>query len=532
VRARWAVAGAYVLVTAAVLLGAGATLGTDIFPRTDPGLLQMRLRAPTGTRVERTEVIVQDVLAAVRDEVGVGNVDKSLAFVGIQPSAYPVNLIHLWTGGPHEAVVLVDLGEGSPLSTAALQERLRERLPEIAPGTQVTFEAADLVSRVMSFGAPTPIEIAVSGSSLEANRSYASSIVTALGELDFLRDVQLGELLDYPTLDVRVDRERAAQLGVTMADVGRALAPATWSSRFTTPVYWADPASGIAYQVQVEIPQATMSSIEEVSTLPVKAHGRSMPTLLRDVASVAEGQAYGEYHRYNTQRTISVNANLAGRDLGRASGDIAAALDRLPSPPAGITLTVRGQTAPLDQMVGSLRLGLGLAIVAVFLLLAAYFQSVRIAVAILMAVPAVLAGVSLALVLTGTTLNVQSFMGAMMAIGISVANAILLCTFADQYRREGQDARAAAVEASATRLRPILMTTAVMISGMLPMALGAAQTAPLAIAVIGGLVAATPTTLLAVPSIYAILERNAPVWSPSIDPDDPASRYHEARPVA
>jgi multidrug efflux pump subunit AcrB len=435
-------------------------------------------------------------------------------------------LIFLWTGGPHEAVLLVDLKTEAGISTAEVQDRLRERLVQIAPGSTVTFEPADLVSQVMSFGSPTPVEVAVTSGDLEANRNYAGLIAEKLREINVLRDVQLGELLDYPTLDIQVDRERAAQLGVTVADVGRALAPATWSSRFTTPVYWADPASGIAYQVQVETPQARITSVEDIAGLPVKAN-HVAPTLLRDVASVVQGDAYGEYHRNNMQRMITVNANVVGSDLGSAAAAISGALEMLPEPPRGVTVTVRGQIAPMNLMVENLEFGLGLSVVAVFLLLAAYFQSLRIALAIIMAIPAVLAGVSLALLFTGLTLNIQSFMGAMMAIGISVANSILLCTFADQYRRGGRSSVEAAVEASRSRLRPILMTSSVMISGMIPMALGTAQTAPLAIAVIGGLIASTLTTLLVIPSVFAIVEQKTATHSASIDPDDPESRHYD-----
>jgi multidrug efflux pump subunit AcrB len=530
VQFRWPVTAVYLLLTGVVLLGAGSNLGSEIFPQTESGMLQMRLRAPTGTRVERTEVLAQNVLAAIREEVGPENVETSLAFVGVQPSSYPVNLIFLWTGGPHEAVMLVALRKEAGLSSAEVQERLRRRLPEIAPGTEVAFEAADLVSQVMSFGAPTPVEIAIAGANLGTNREYAGLVVNELRNVDFLRDVRIGELLEYPTLSIQVDRERASQLGVSVAEVSRALAPATWSSRFTTPIFWADPNSGIAYQVQVETPQSGISSVEDMAGLPVKSNHVS-PTLLRDVASVVEGSAYGEYHRLNMQRLITVNANVAGADLGSAASRISQALSALPDPPQGISVTVRGQLAPMNLMVTNLELGLMLSVIAVFLLLAAYFQSLRIAFAIIMALPAVLTGVCLALLLTGTTLNIQSFMGAMMAIGISVANSILLCTFADQYRREGMTSAEAAVEASQSRLRPILMTSIVMISGMIPMALGAGQTAPLAISVIGGLIASTLTTLLVIPSVFAIVERKAAVHSASIDPDDPASRHYDGGPL-
>lgn len=524
---RWAISGAYLVITAGILWTVGRSLGTDIFPQVDTGLVQMRLRAPTGTRVERTEELARDVLAEVGRQVGEQNVESSLAFVGVQPSSYPVNLIFLWTSGPHEAVLQVAVKPEAAISTTELQQRLRKRIPEIAPGASVTFEAADLVSQVMSFGAPTPVEIAVAGPNLAQNRQYAELIVEALAPIRSLRDVQLGELLDYPTVDIRVDRDRAAQLGVTVSEVGRAIGPATWSSRFTTPVYWADPNSGIAYQVQVEVPQSQVSSIEDLRRIPVK-NRHAAPTLLGDVAEFSYGSMSGEYHRFNMQRMVTVTANVAGSDLGTVASQISQTLAQLPEAPRGVTVSVRGQIAPMNLMAGNLRLGLLLSIIAVFLLLAAYFQSIRVAFAVLMAVPAVLSGVAIALWLAGVTLNIQSFIGAMMAVGISVANTILLCTFADNYRRGGMPAAEAAAAAARTRIRPVLMTSVVMISGMLPLALGTEQTAPLGIAVIGGLAAATLTTLLVIPSIFAIVEGHGGTASPSIDPDDPRSPHYDA----
>ncbi len=526
IRFRWAVAGAYLVAAVGVALLVGRNLGVDIFPQTDTGLLQLRLRAPIGTRVERTERVVQDVLAEVRRQAGPANIRSSLAFIGVQPSAYPVNLIYLWTSGSHEAVVQIALEPKRGVATAELQERLRRRIGEISPGTTITFEAADLVSQVMSFGAPTPVEIAVTSPNLSVNRQYAESIISELKKIETLRDVQLGELLEYPTVDIEVDRERAGQLGVAVSEVGKALGPATWSSRFTTPVYWADPKSGIAYQVQVEVPQAQIASVDDLRRIPVK-RSAGAPTLLGDVASLKYGQMFGEYHRLNMQRMVTVNANVSGSDLDNVSQRISSVLARLPQPPRGVSVAVRGQIAPMKLMVENLVLGLALSIVAVFILLAAYFQSIRVAFVVLLAIPSVLAGVALGLFFAGTSLNMQSFMGAMMAVGISVANTILLCTFADQARRRGSSAAAAAEEAAVTRIRPVLMTSIVMIIGMLPLALGTAQTAPLGVAVIGGLAAATITTLLIIPSIFAIVEGGGGTASPSIDPDDPTSPYFD-----
>lgn len=525
---RWPVVGAYILGTAGTLYFAGGALGTDIFPRMDTNSLQIRVRGPSGTRVERTERITQQVLDAIADIVGPENVSKSIAFVGVQPSSFPVNLIFLWTGGPHEAVLRIALNPESGIPTAQVEEELRERLPALAPGTRIAFESPDLVSQVMSFGAPTPIEIAVAGPRLPESEAYAHEVVSRLEEITYLRDLQVGELLDYPSVEINVDRERAAQLGVTVEEVGRALAPATWSSRFTTPVYWADPNSGIAYQVQVEIPQSMIRSLDDLSRVPVKT-GAATPTLVGDIAEVAFGQAVGEYHRYNMQRMVTVTGNVVGRDLGQAASDIRAALSELPVP-RGMSVDLRGQVAPMELITDSLELGLLLAVIAVFLLLAAYFQSMRVALAVIMAIPAVLSGVVLALTLADVTINLQSYMGAIMAIGVSVADSILLCTFAERFRREGISSAAAAVEASRSRMRPIVMTSVVMIAGMTPLALGSEQTAPLGIAVIGGLVASTLAALVVIPSAFAIVQRNAGTASPSIDPEDPDSPHYGEAP--
>ena len=522
---RWAVLAVYLVISAATVYVVGGSLGTEIFPSADSGQIQVRLRAPTGTRVERTELMALKVLDTIAKEVGPQNVDASLGFIGSQPSSYPVNTIYLWTAGPHEAVLLVSLKPARTMSIDALQESLRSKIDEIAPGAMLSFEAADLVNQVMSFGSPTPIEVAVTGANLTTSRAYADKLKAEMAKIEGLRDLQFGQALDYPVLQVQIDRERAGQLGVTVEEVGRSLVAATSSSRFVTPNYWADPNSGIAYQVQVEIPQHRMSSVEDVMNVPVMQNGAARP-LLGDVATVSQQTAIGEYNRYNQQRMITLTANVHGEDLGTASDEVFSAVSRAGTPPGGVTVSVRGQVAPMQETLDSLRTGLGLAIVAIFLLLAAYFQSLTVALIVIGTIPAVIAGVALSLFATGSTLNVQSFMGAIMAIGVAVANAILLATFAEQYRREGAAADAAATRGATSRLRPILMTTFAMIAGMIPVALGAEQLAPLGRAVIGGLAASTVATLLVLPALFALVQRRASVASSSLDPDDVTSRHH------
>jgi multidrug efflux pump subunit AcrB len=522
-RLRWAVFGLYLLTAGAVIFLAGGNLGDDIFPSVDTGMFQLRLRAPAGTRVERTEVIAQKALDVIRGEAGADNVAITLGYVGTQPASFPVNTIHLWTSGPQEAALLVSLRRGSGVRVEELKERLRRKLPEAIPGTALSFEAGDAVSQVMNFGAPTPIEIAVSGPNLAADRAFADKVMIEMKKIGSLRDLQFSQPLDYPTVDVDIDRERAGQLGVTVEQIGRSLAAATSSSRFIQPNYWRDPASGVAYQVQVEVPQSKMNSVEELESVPLTPGGGHGP-YLRDVARVGLGTAPGQYDRYNQQRMVTITSNVAGRDLGGAAREVAEAIRRAGDAPRGVTVSVRGQVPAMNQTLSGLRTGLLLAVVAILLLLTAYFQSLRIALVTLSATPAAVAGVALSLWLTRTTLNVQSYMGAIMAVGVSVANAILLVSFAESRRLAGLDSFKAAVAGAVSRLRPILMTTFAMIAGMLPMALalgeGGEQTAPLGRAVIGGLAASTIAVLTALPAVFGVAQRGAATSSPSIHPYD------------
>ncbi len=530
VRFRWAVVPLYLLLAAAAIWVLAGRLGMEMFPGVDTGQFQLRVRAPDGTRIERTEVLAQQVLDVIKEEVGPDNVAITQGFVGVQPASYPVNTVHLWTSGPHEAVLLVALKRGTGLSVEAVKERLRDKLPKRFPGTKYLFEAGDIIGQVMNMGSPTAIEVALSGPKLEANRAYAERVLQEMAQIPTLRDLQFGQPLEYPTVEVTVDRVRAGQLGLYMADVARSLVSATSSSRFIQPMYWRDPSSGNAYQVQIEIPQHRMASAEDVENVPVMPTAAAGP-LVRDLAQVAPGRMIGEYARYNMQRMVTITANVAGEDLGHAAARVSDAIARTGEPPRGVSVALRGQAAPMRETLAGLRVGLALSIGVIFLLLAANFQSVWNAVIVLSTMPAVLAGIMAALVLTGTTVNVQSFLGAIMAIGVAVANAILLVSFAETRWHAGRTAEDAAIEGAQGRLRPILMTSAAMIAGMVPMALalgeGGEQTAPLGRAVIGGLAAATLATLLILPTVFALIKRRSRPVAVSLDPDDPRSAYYD-----
>ena len=527
---RWPLAAAYLAGAAGILWLATPRLGSEIFPDANAPLLRIRLRAPAGTRIEETERTVLNAWDIIRREAGPENVAITSDFVGVVPSSYPVDLIHLFTSGPQEAILQVALQPDAPRGEA-LRERLRTALRRELPGVRISFEAADIVSQVMSFGSPTPVEVAVQGVSLADDYAFARQLQTRLAGLDFFRDLQFAQENDFPTLDISIDRQRAGQFGLTMADVARSVVPATSSSRFTDPNYWRDPVSGNAFQIQVELPQNQMQSVAEVGSIPLMRDGRSQPRL-SDIAVLKPGSMPGLIERYNGQHVVSLTGNLHDITLGEAATRINRAIASAGTPPKGVTVRLRGEIPALEQTLSGLRIGLLLAVLAIFLLLAANFQSVRLALTVMLAIPAVLCGVVLALLATGTTLNVQSFMGAIMAIGISVANSILLVTFAEHERREGRPTREAALEGASGRLRAILMTAAAMIFGMLPMAIGlgegGAQAAPLGRAVIGGLLFSTFATLTVLPSIYAILQGRASAASPSLNPTDPGSRYYDA----
>jgi multidrug efflux pump subunit AcrB len=596
---RWLLVGGYCVAAALLIWLVGGQLGREIFPTVDSGQFQLRLRAPDGTRIERTEEIAQQALEIIKDEAGrnsagESNVAISLGYVGLVPSSYPINNIFLWTRGPEEAVLRVQFKPGT-VRVEELKHRLREQLPrrlgdwlrakllaenfseqraaERVQALKFSFEPADIINEVMSFGSPTPIEIAISGPKFADNRAYAERVREELSKIPSLRDLQYAQSLDYPAVSVAIDRERAGLSGVTASDISRSLVAATSSSRFVVPIFWADPNTGIGYQVQVQIPIEQMNSADEIGLVPIK-RDTDKSLLVRDVADVREQKVQGEYDRYNMRRLVSMTANIEGEDLGRVASQISRALlttneslwvphqqgekrgwkntfsgefeegaARPAKPPRALQIDVRGQVVPMQQMFGALAggkifegltLGLGLAVVVIFLLLTAYFQSIRLAIASVTAVPAAIAGVALMLLVTGTTLNIQSFMGSIMAIGVAVANAILLITFAERGRLEGATPTDAAGDAARHRLRPILMTSCAMIAGMLPMALGLGeggeQVAPLGRAVIGGLALATVATLLVLPSVFAVVQWGSKVQSVSLDPDDPESVYCDRQP--
>jgi multidrug efflux pump subunit AcrB len=524
---------------------AGSQTGTDLFPPVDNGQVQFRLRAPAGTRIEETEAIVQESLRWIKKEIGEENLTLSLGYVGLVPPSYPINCVYQWMGGPEEALMRIAIKPKS-ISGEKLKALIRnglvsylenwtdERWKELHHSIskdrmaktkiELSFEAADVVNEVMSFGAAAPVEVVVSGPKMADNRAFAHTIRKSMEKIAVLKDIRYGQTLDYPTVDVKIDRERAALSGVHADDVSKSLVAATSSSRFTTPNYWRDPANGIGYQVQVEIPQAIMNSTTEIETIPISQKGPEQ-RLLRDVAQVKAGTMPGEIDRYNMRRLVSITANVVGTDLGNASKLLDAALAEAGAPPTGVQVDVRGQISILKELFAGLSLGLILSIVAIFLILLAYFQSIRLALIPMLALPFVLAGIAITLKLTNTTLNLQSFMGSIMAIGVATANAILLVSFAQKAMIEGANSGYDAATLAATqRFRAILMTGLAMIAGMIPMALGntsgGEQSAALARAVLGGIAGGLFASLLMLAPAFAILFPNPCSFKVSLAPEN------------
>ncbi|MBM4072257.1 MAG: efflux RND transporter permease subunit [Planctomycetes bacterium] len=541
----------YLGVCVLILVVVGMQVGRELFPQVDSGEFVLRFRAPPGTNFELTREMAVRCLQVIGDEAGDNNIKISMGFAGQQAPNYGMNNMLLFMRGPDDGQLRVQLMEDSGVRLDEFRKRLRKALPDkirpwfaevlqkdgmsrdqaLARVREITFafEPGDIVSEVMSFGAPAPIEVMVASPNLDDAREYATRILKEMEKIPFLRDLQFQQTLDYPAVPVNIDRQKAGLSGVTVDQVGRSLVVATSSSRLVARNYWQDPRSGVSYQVQVQVPVQRMTKTTQVETLSLEQSGPQSNLMIRDVASVSSGVMPGEYDRSAMQRYLSITANVEGEDLGRASRQLDAALKRAGEEPRGVRVQVRGQITPMREMFRSLEIGLGIAVIVILVLLTAYFESLRLAIVSVGAVPGVLSGVVLILYLTGTTLNIESFMGTIMCIGVSVSNSVMLVTFIARDWYAGQTAREAALSGARERLRPILMTACAMIVGMIPMALGlekgSQMEAPLGRAVIGGLLVSTFATLLILPAIFSVVMGQRQYHSPSVHPDDPVSKH-------
>ncbi|GAB2686073.1 efflux RND transporter permease subunit [Mucilaginibacter koreensis] len=517
----------YVVVAVGIALLLFSTIGRDVLPKVDSGTFQVRLRAPDGTRLERTEAITVRALQVLGDMVRKDKIAVTSSFVGQHPSQFSTSPIYLFMAGPQEAVMQVALTEDHEGSLDDIKEEFRNRMHKALPNVRVSFEPIELTDKILSQGSPTPIEIAISGKNKKQNVDYAYKILEKLKKIDYIRDAQIGQSFKYPSININIDRVRAAQLGLGVGDISRSLVASTSSSRFTEKNVWLDEKVGLSYSVQVQVPEYQMASINDIREIPLTANQRR--PVLGDVADIKLDTTYGENDDIGAIPTLSVTANLNKEDLGTAGDDVQDVIKSLGKLPRGLTVEARGLTQTLSDTLGSLQTGLLVAIIVIFLMLAANFQSFKVSLVVLSTVPAVIVGALLLVKLTGATLNLQSYMGMIMSVGVSISNAVLLVTNAEELRLVNGDALKAAREAVALRLRPILMTSLAMIVGMIPMALGIGeggdQTSPLGRAVIGGLLFSTFASLLILPLVFAWVQRKTTTQSVSLDPEDEQSKY-------
>ncbi|WKN30211.1 efflux RND transporter permease subunit [Porifericola rhodea] len=518
------VVGAYTLIVIGLISWGLLTIGTDILPASDTKDLQMRIQAPQGVSLAKSEAYLLEVEKLIREEVGEDHIRITSAFVGMHSPNTPINPIFLFTSGSHESVLQVSVnGETYEGSMNELKERIRAKVEIQFPEIQLSFEPIELVEKIMSQGATTPISVKILGKNLEEAKAYATKVKTELDAIDFLRDVHIAEPVNYPSISIDVDRERVAQFGLSVREVSTALTTATSSTRYVNKNMWVDPKSGLVFQVQVQLPEAELQSINDLRALPLKAG--SLHPVLEDVATIQYSEEAGQVNRQGPNRYVTLVANTHEVDLGTASQAVQQALKDAGEPPRGLMVKAVGAVEILGETLSSLQAGLMVAVVVIFLMLTAYYQSFAVSALILSVVPAVIGGSLSVLLLSGSTLNLQSYMGIIMSVGVSVANAVLIINQAEEYRLgRRMTALHAARLAVSSRLRPILMTASAMIAGMIPMAIGmgdgGGQVAPLGQAVIGGLIFSSLTALLVLPHLYALVRKNASYQSKSLDPDD------------
>jgi multidrug efflux pump subunit AcrB len=515
--------GLLLVVTLALL----KVVGLDFFPHVDAGIMRFHFRAPVGTRIEETENLIARVEQEIRRLIPAEELETLNSNIGL-PQYYNLAFVQTDSVGGQDADILVALKEGHH-PTLSYEKKLRQRLPELFPGSLIYFQAADIVGQVLNFGVSAPIDLQVESRDSEKAAELARHLADALRRISGTVDVRISQILNKPALKMTVDRQRASLVGVTVLDVANNLLTSLSSSTLVSPNFWVSPQNGVNYPVVVQTPIHEVRSVDDLLGTPITRAGQASTQgqegafatpYLGSVASLRPEQAKGSANHYTVQPIIDVQAGVEGRDLGAVASDINRAIEEVKRQnpqlvPRDLRVTVRGQAESMVTSFKSLGLGLILAVALVYLLLVVLFQSWLDPFIIIAAVPGALMGILWMLALTGTTLNVESFMGAIMAVGIAVSNSILLVSFANEVRVEKRlSPLSAALEAGKTRLRPVLMTALAMILGMLPMALGLGeggeQNAPLGLAVIGGLLVATFVTLLVVPLVYSLLRTAEP----------------------
>ncbi|MDE3180964.1 MAG: efflux RND transporter permease subunit [Acidobacteriota bacterium] len=498
------------LVSFVVAIGLYPFLGEELFPPVDAGQFTIYVRAPSGTRIELSEKLASQVEAAVRNVIPARDLNTIVTNTGVLydwPAAYTYN------AGPMDTAVKVQLTPNHRTSAQEYARRLRQGLPKQFPGVSFAFDTGGLMTAALNYGLPSPIDIQMIGNSLHVAHHIAREIEAQASQIRGAVDVRIQEKLDYPTLNIHVDRVKAAYLGLTATDIVKNVVTALNSSVDFEPAFWVDEHNGNHYFLGAQYPEQDIDSIATLENIPLTNPGPPAgtpkePTLLKNVATISRGVTPLEVDHRNITRITDVYVNVSGRDLGSVSKAIQKRIKKIPLP-AGYQVAMRGEFQSMERSFAGLGFGLLMAVALVYLVMVALFRSFRDPLIILISVPLSLFGIVILLLLTGTTVNIQSFIGAIFLVGIEVSNKVLLVDFANQLRRQGMSLHEAVVRASTIRLRPILMTAIATVIAMTPMAFrlgtGAEANTPLARAVIGGLIYSLFLTLFVVPALYLML---------------------------
>ncbi|MCC6394961.1 MAG: efflux RND transporter permease subunit [Bryobacterales bacterium] len=489
-------------------------LGQDFFPTSDTGQFKLHLRAKTGTRIEETARICDLVEQSIRRHIPKGELAGILDEIGMPYSS--INTIYSNSApvGSADADIFVSLTEDHR-PTGEYVRALRAALPREFPGVAFYFLPSDIISQILNFGLPAPIDVQIIGKNVEANRVLADNIMNQMRRIPGIADLRIQQVFDQPKLHLVTDRVKAAQSGYTQADVARSLLISLSGSFQTQPTFWLNPDNGVSYNVVTQTPQYATGSLQDLGGIPLSRQGSNAPEILRNVTSIHRGSGMANVDHYNIQRVVDIYGGVDGRDLGGVGKEVERIVEANRKHLArGSEMMLRGQVDTMRSSFVSLRAGLLFAVLLVYLLIVVNFQSWLDPFIIISALPAALAGIVLILFLTHTTLSVPAMMGAIMCMGVATANSILVIAFAKDVLLKTGDPTGAALAAGATRFRPVLMTALAMIIGMVPMALGMGeggeQNAPLGRAVIGGLVVATVATLTFVPAVFSLLHRRRP----------------------
>jgi multidrug efflux pump subunit AcrB len=503
-------------IAAVLILGLGGAMlvlvGRDFFPAIDSGQIQLHVRAPAATRIETTEKIFQAVEDKIREVIPPGELELMVDNIGLPARAYNLAFADGSTIGVNDGMILIALKEGHAPS-AGYVAKLRRVLPAAFPENTFYFQAADIVTQILNFGLPAQINVRTVGYDRPNNLRVAHELRRRIAAIPGIADAHLQQETDAPDLYATIDRTRAIELGLNATTIANNLNISLSSSEQVAPNFWTDPTSGIPYYLAVQTPEPRVSSMSDLANTPVSgtlsSAGTPIPGMLSNVATFKRDSVPTNTNQSNIQPLYEVYASVQGRDLGGVASEIdkvVADLQKELKP--GNSIQVVGQIQSMNDSFRDLGIGLMFAAVFVYLLMVVNYQNFGDPFVVILALPATLCGILTMLFITGTTLNVPSLMGAIMAVGVASANSILLVTFAREQQLAGRSALEAAITAGHTRIRPVLMTAAAMIVGMVPMAIGGAgeeQNAALARAVIGGLLFATPTTLLVVPYLFAVL---------------------------